>query len=207
MILATQITIVYVLQSGNSNRFKIGRTRNLDRRMKHLATGNPDRLTLFDSIETDDAAACETYLHHRLRSRRCKGSDATEFFELEPDELRAIIEDARAFLDDFIPKQREAERLGREESCDEIVIPGDTEWSRYRSLLEVRQAQDMLDLDRRRLEAELKVATGPAEELQGIATWRSHDHKHFDRDSLQRDYPDFYELFVVTLRRRNFRLL
>jgi hypothetical protein len=207
MILTTQITIVYVLQSGNSNRFKIGRTRNLDRRMKHLATGNPDRLTLFDSIETDDAAACETYLHHRLRCRRSRESDATEFFELEPDELRAILEDARAFLDDFIPKQREAERLATEESREEIVLPGDPEWSRYRSLLEIRQVQDMLDLDRRRVEAELKIATGQANELQGIATWRSHDHKHFDRDSLQRDYPDLYDLFVVTLRRRTFRLL
>jgi Meiotically up-regulated gene 113 len=123
VIVATQVSTVYVLRSGNSSLFKIGRTRNLGRRMEQLASGNPDRLTLFDSIETDDAAACETYLHHRLRSRRSKDSDATEFFDLDPEELRDVIQDARAFLDDFIPKQREAERLANEESREEILLP------------------------------------------------------------------------------------
>jgi hypothetical protein len=59
MITATVIAYVYVLRSGLSNLFKVGHTNDLERRMKHLATGNPDPLTLFDCIETEDAASAE----------------------------------------------------------------------------------------------------------------------------------------------------
>ena len=69
MSVAVQTAYLYVLRHGDSNLFKIGRTVDLARRMKQLATGNPDRLTLFACIETEDAAAGETYLLHRLRSR------------------------------------------------------------------------------------------------------------------------------------------
>lgn len=65
------MAFVYILRSGNEDLFKIGRTRGeLAARIKNLSTGNPHALTLFDSIETDDDAACETYLHGRLQSRR-----------------------------------------------------------------------------------------------------------------------------------------
>jgi Meiotically Up-regulated Gene 113 (MUG113) protein len=67
---------VYILRSGSENLFKIGRTdRDVDARIRQLATGNPHRLTKFDCIETEHDSLCETYLHRILRSRKSLASD------------------------------------------------------------------------------------------------------------------------------------
>ena len=206
MSVAVQTAFLYVLRHGDSNLFKIGRTVDLARRLKQLATGNPDRLTLFTCIETEDAAAGETYLLHRLRSRRSRRSDATEFVEIEPDELETLIEDTRAFLEAFVPKQREVERLASYESDGRVLLPGHGEWETYRALLNVREDLDSLTLKRRHLEAELKLAIGSAAELKGIATWASHSFTRFDKESLRLRQPETYDLFVVEDYRRQFRL-
>lgn len=206
MSVEVQTAYLYVLRHGDSNLFKIGRSVDLARRMKQLATGNPDRLTLFDCIVTEDAAAGETYLLHRLRSRRSRRSDATEFVEVAPDELETLIADTRAFLGAFIPMQREAERLASHPSDDRILLPNDAEWEWYRALLEVREGIDSLTLERRRLEAELKVAIGSAGALKGIATWASHSIARFDQESFRQAEPESYKLFVVEEYRRQFRL-
>jgi hypothetical protein len=206
MSIAIQVAYVYVLRSGDSNLFKVGRTNDLERRMKHLATGNPEPLTLFDCIETEDAASAEKYLHHRLRSHRSNRSGAREFFEIHPDAFAAILDDARAFLADFVPKQHEADQFAQEESDGRILLPGDADWERYRALVEVREALDGLELKRRELEAEFKIAIGPADGLEGIATWRTQAITRFDQDTFRTTDPDTYRLFLVAERRRHFRL-
>lgn len=206
MSVAVGTAFLYVLRHGDSNLFKIGRTVDLARRLKQLATGNPDRLTLFASIETEDAAAGETYLLHRLRSRRSRRSDATEFVEIPPGELETMIEDTRAFLEAFIPKQREVERLAGYQTDGRVVLPNQGQWESYRALLDVREDIDSLTLKRKRLEVELKLAIGSAAELKGIATWASHSFVRFDKESLRLCQPETYDLFVVEEYRRQFRL-
>src|SRR5438874_4432111 len=105
------VPCVYILQSGEDNLFKIGRAADLEKRMKHLATGNPHPLTLYAQIETEHAPDCEAYLHHRLQSKRSTRSDATEFFEVECGHLDEVIAEARAHNDEFLPKKKAAERL------------------------------------------------------------------------------------------------
>jgi T5orf172 domain len=206
MLSTIQTAFVYILRSGCSNLFKVGRTNYLERRMKHLATGNPEPLTLFDCIETEDATSAEKYLHHRLRSYRSQRSGAREFFEIDPDELTAIIDDARAFLDDFIPKQREVDELAQQNSDGRVLLPGDAEWERYRALIDVREALDGLELRRRALEADFKLAIGTADGFKGIATWRCQSMTRLDLDSFQTAEPEVYRLFLVEERRRHFRL-
>jgi hypothetical protein len=207
MLIATKVAYVYFLRSGLSNLFKVGRTNDLERRMKHLATGNPEPLTLFDYIETEDAATAEKYLHHRLRSHRSHRSDAREFFAIDPDALAEIITDARAFLAEFIPSQREAARLGQQESNGRILTPSDADWERYRALVAVREALDGLGLKRLELEAETKIAIGLADGLDGIAKYRTQSITRFDLDAFRNVEPELYRQFLVVENRRAFRLL
>src|SRR5712691_3687236 len=117
---------VYIYRSGDGNVFKIGRSTDLDKRIRTHATGNPEPLTRFDVIETEHASQCETYLHHRLRSKRSNRSDPTEFFEVDPVALTELIADARHHVEVVRPKMAEAERLAEEQSDDDRILqPGD----------------------------------------------------------------------------------
>ncbi len=51
---------IYIYRSGEGNVFKIGKASDFDKRVRTLATGNPEQLTQFDLIETDHASQCET---------------------------------------------------------------------------------------------------------------------------------------------------
>lgn len=205
MAVATQ-GFVYVIRSGAGSRFKIGRTRgSVDARLKQLSTGNPERLTVFDVIETEDDALCETYLHHKLRERRVPGG-GREFFELDADELSSAIADARVFLQEFLPMKREAERLASEESETRLLTPGDAEWELYRELLETRAEEDELAFERERLEVELKLAIGTASGIKDIATWKTQVRHTTDAEALRLQEPDIYERFLRETRSRVLRL-
>jgi len=114
---------VYIYKSGNSNAFKIGKTVDLARRKKALVTGNPEPLVEFDVIETDGPAKVETYRHHRLRSRKVAASEGNEWFELDPDELRDVIRDARHYADEVLPVIADAELLAGVECDDRVLSP------------------------------------------------------------------------------------
>src|SRR5213596_925460 len=94
---------VYIYRSGDGNVFKIGKATDVERRVKAHATGNPEPLTRFDVIETEYPSQCETYLQHRLRSKRSTRSDGTEWFEVDPDYLTVVIADARHYADEVLP--------------------------------------------------------------------------------------------------------
>lgn len=44
---------VYIYRSGDGNVFKIGKAKDVGKRIKTHATGNPEPLTEFDVIETE----------------------------------------------------------------------------------------------------------------------------------------------------------
>jgi transcriptional regulator of heat shock response len=198
---------VYVLQSGDENVFKIGKAVDLERRMKNLATGNPHPLTLYRSIETEHAAECETYLHHRLRSKRSTRSDAKEFFDVEPSELEALLRDARAYVEDFLPRKAEAERLCHEQSDSRVIEPTETQQETYRRLLKAREEHDALALECERLETELKLAIGTAAAMDGVASWKTQTMHKFDSTRFSEEHPEMYEEFLHETHTRVFRLL
>ncbi len=198
---------VYIFRSGPENLFKIGKTVDVKRRGKQLATGNPHPLTEFACIETDYASECERYLHQRLRTRRSRRSEAREFFEIDPSELEQLLRDAERHVRDHVPVVREADRLAKQESADKMLEPGASEREKYLRLLEVRESEDSLAIERERIEAELKLAIGSAAGLDGIATWKSHVKRELDVEALKRDHPALYKDYERQLRVRSFRLL
>lgn len=77
---------VYVVQSGDEYRFKIGYSVNLLRRMKALQTGSPVQLHLIGFYMTDDPWQHEAWWHQQLGLNRKHG----EWFDLPLEALQRL---------------------------------------------------------------------------------------------------------------------
>jgi hypothetical protein len=201
------VGFVYVRRSGDSNLFKIGRSVDVQQRGRQLATGNPERLTLFDTIETEHASECETYLKERLRLRRSRRSAATEFYEVEVEELVAVIDATRAYEREVFANEAEVARLAQAETDERLLPAGEQELELFEELLNARHAEDGARRERERLETKLKLAIGTAAGLDGLVVWRTEWSERLDVAALKDREPAIFARFVQKKPRRTFRLL
>jgi hypothetical protein len=75
---------VYIVQCNEF--FKIGKSKNVDGRVRDLQVGNPYKITIIRSFNVRAMSYCERFLHDWLIRKRING----EWFALTPDDIQWI---------------------------------------------------------------------------------------------------------------------
>ncbi|MFB2917114.1 MULTISPECIES: GIY-YIG nuclease family protein [Aerosakkonema] len=78
---------IYVVRSGLSNLYKIGRTTNFQKRLKALQTSCAVQLTVVKTFFSRDAVSLEKAAHDKFAYFRQKG----EWFELNSEQLSQLL--------------------------------------------------------------------------------------------------------------------
>ncbi len=90
---------VYIIKEQNSNRYKFGKTTNLEQRIKTHKVSNPNNLKLVYFIATEDYHKLETVLKKGFSDMKIDG----EWFILD-DECEKILEANLALLQENAPE-------------------------------------------------------------------------------------------------------
>lgn len=108
---------VYFIRNGNTNRYKIGFTNNLDRRFKELDSSQAAHpLELIWAIVADDMKASEYTLHQRFAQHRVY----KEWFEFEEHELDTVRE---AYDREASQRYEQPYFEGEEQQPEPVTIP------------------------------------------------------------------------------------
>jgi len=100
------MAVVYIFQAEGTTRVKIGRSGSLQQRQHAIHTASPFPIQLVRAIETKNAVALETLLHHRYKAYRRH----REWFELPADVLSALLEERFPLAFPFVSSREDFAR-------------------------------------------------------------------------------------------------
>ena len=82
---------VYVLSDRENGTYKIGRTKNLEQRVRSIRTGNPNRIDLVAYAMCEDTVQAEKRVHNLYTYRRRKGKEWFDLTDQEVEELKTLL--------------------------------------------------------------------------------------------------------------------
>jgi hypothetical protein len=200
---------VYCVQLGDSDCFKVGRTKNSpEDRKRGFSTGSSEKFKLYRTIKTEYARELETYIHQLLDSRRAENG---EFFHVTAQELDLAVEDAQAFVEKAQPLIHLAEYLRKEKPLNEVLIePCREMFQVYQRLRKVRRDRYLIEQEIAFLESTIQIAIGRNAAMREIASWKWTDHYTFDMDRFKQEedvlYQQLYERYKRNSGYRRFSL-
>lgn len=89
MLIYIMNMVIYIIEALDSENFKIGFTKNIDRRVKELQTSSAFKLEVKYTYESEFATKIESKIHKSYSHLRLNG----EWFKLDYDILEIIIKD------------------------------------------------------------------------------------------------------------------
>jgi hypothetical protein len=187
----------YVYRLGDTGIYKVGKTKDLEKRRGTYETISTEPLNLYAQIETANQAEVEKFMKHRLQSRRWLGGEGRELYEVGRAELDQVIAAAEKWNSDVLPKMAEAEKLSRQQCDGRVLTPGDLETELHRELMRLRQIELIAAQERQRIEAELKILMQTASRLDGIVTWRNKATTTFDVARLKRERRELHDEYYT----------
>lgn len=98
--------LVYLINSGATDRYKIGISKSPPNRIRGLQTGNPQNLSLVDYYESDIYQKIETVLHRTMKHKKYIPEDFEnlkgEWFKLTFQEVLNFKKECKRIEDSII---------------------------------------------------------------------------------------------------------
>lgn len=202
---------VYLMRSGDSDHYKIGRTAGAAKdRKRTLATGNPASLAIVKTWELPERhAQFERYLHLLFADRRVVGEDATEFFTF-PQGGAAVAARIDAALADFRKRdEREREAAALEQTDDGVCSITSELGELIAERRRLRTQQQLLELRCADVDARIKLLVGghAGAARPGKApevTWQRYTANRFSLADFRAEHPELFARYVKPTSSRRF---
>lgn len=197
---------VYCYRAGALDLFKVGHTKNAAAmRMKNVQTGSWEVLSIYRQIETEHAPRLlEDRIHKLLAAYRAKRG---EFFHVTTDLLDRAVDDAQAFLTDYLPIIQQVKKLQRHKPNPEVVQRTNDIDAVCQELKKAKQEQALLEQRIELLQGKLQIAIGENAGIEGVASWKWQEKLIFDLGLFKSDRPALFKQYQKSSGTRYFRLL
>lgn len=199
----TQLKHVYCFQVGSSDCYKIGHSKDPEKRKRGLETGSREKLHRRRDIETDNALGLEKYIHQLLALKRAPSG---EFFNVTEKELDDALNLAQEFMKEFQPLFDEAKKLRRKKTSNTILKPPDEMLETYQRLRELSREKYFIEQQIGFLASKIQVAIGENLGMAGIALWKWREAWRMDVVQFKRDHPTLYDKYKRDISGRVFHL-
>lgn len=209
-------SVVYIL-SPEDGLYKIGRTTDLDKRIKELSTGSAAKFKVVDTFEGD--AATEKVIKDAFEEHRDRSAGGSEFYRFGTDEIvrskvSVLVQEAKetkAASSELAAVVKEAEAADDWDDLKVLPVDKDTV-SDVQEFRRLKAQQRFIDFKLNRIGSRIKtkLARGRAGKARVAVgdeiSWcvsRSHP---IDTAKLKRDYPEIAEKVTTVRETRTFRV-
>ena len=185
---------VYVLREDFSNIFKIYRSyKTVADVLCELHAGDSQRLNIFEVVETDQDALCETMLRRDLCEKRIDREGGADFLECDAIEMLTVIGHVRIMFEEFAEDREAVRGYASELSTEGLIEPSDEDEKLMRQLIRNREEQEYLALESELLQNKLKRRIGSSSGIRGLATWKTQMRRIYSEEIFRNSDPELYQ--------------